>query len=243
MVQTEHNIKWAKSRARANLIRSINKGTVPLDPKTKDGQQRIMKLREIYDEVDGCEHFDYKKFSSRLAAVRKQMRANEEPEEPRIKWQKSQAKENLAEAILDGIIDETTPIEDIYNSIEGVELYRKSKLESRFKSLLKTVEKDKSRAEADKIAFDDFASRAIPSLTSHLGYVQWQGSEAQALLLADIEAGKHLTMTKQQLWLSNEEYSRNFPLQAFRDKFWQEIRTAKYFHTLKEKGKKKVADW
>jgi hypothetical protein len=71
---------------------------------------------------------------------------------------------------------------------------------------LKTVSKDRSRAAAGKIAFDDFVSRAIPSLTSHLGYIQWQGSEVQALLLADIEAEKHLNMTKQELWLSNIEY-------------------------------------
>jgi hypothetical protein len=37
MVQTEQNTKWANSRAKANLIRAINQGTVPLDPK-KDGQ-------------------------------------------------------------------------------------------------------------------------------------------------------------------------------------------------------------
>jgi hypothetical protein len=71
IVQTEQNTKWANSRAKANLICAINQGTVPLDPK-KDGQPR-MKLHEIYDAVDGCEHFDYGKFSSRLAAVRKKM--------------------------------------------------------------------------------------------------------------------------------------------------------------------------
>ena len=38
-----------------------------------------------------------------------------------------------------------------------------------------------------------------------------------------------------EFWMSQPAYSNNFPLKQFRDKIKQEIGTAKYVHTLKEK--------
>ena len=70
------------------------------------------------------------------------------------------------------------------------------------------------------------------------GYIQWQGSKAQELLKTDIENGMLDRLKKQVLWLSRPEYNNNFPLNVFHDKIYQEIRTAKYLHTLKVKGKR-----
>jgi hypothetical protein len=39
-----------------------------------------------------------------------------------------------------------------------------------------------------------------------------------------------------KLWESRREYFEQFPLDAFRDKIKQEVRTAKYLHTCKTKG-------
>jgi hypothetical protein len=238
-VETEVNTKWRNSRAKAALIRAINNGDVPLDP--KKGPK--MSLRDIYDSVDGCKRFDYSKFSSRLAAVRKKLRENEEPEEPATKWRNSRAKDLLSSAIIEGRVDPDQSMEDIYSSIEELKQYRFSKFEARYKSLLSQVENNSARATGDKVAFDDFLTRAVPSMFSHLGYMQWQGSRAQSLLRDDIKAELHLTMSKRDLWLWRDEYHEDFLLPEFRDKFWQEIRTSKYYHTLQEKGKKKVADW
>jgi hypothetical protein len=61
------------------------------------------------------------------------------------------------------------------------------------------------------------------SLFSHKGYVQWQGSDAQELLLLDIETNKHVTMRKRDLYGSRPEYYNHFPLKAFRDFLNQEV--------------------
>lgn len=242
--ESEDTKPWRQSRAKANLLKAINEGRVPREPK---GQPR-MTLRQIYESVDGLANYDYTKFSRRLTALRKKLKESEEPEEPKIKWANSKAKDLLASAIMRGDYDsgdgeDETPLQEIYNSIPELGLYRFSKFESRYKSLVATIAKNKSRATADKNAFDDFMSRAVVSLFSHRGYIQWQGSEAQAFMLEDIDNNLHLNPNKKEFWLSRAEYCENFPLDVFRDKIAQEIRTAKYIHTLKVKGKKKVADW
>jgi hypothetical protein len=64
-----------------------------------------------------------------------------------------------------------------------------------------------------------------------------QGSEAQELLKQDMEARLHETLGKEELFDLRSEYYLNFPLSVFRDKIYQEVRTAKYLHTIKERGK------
>jgi hypothetical protein len=64
-----------------------------------------------------------------------------------------------------------------------------------------------------------------------------QYSEAQELVKEDLEAGLHKTMSRMDLYGSRPEYYEHFPLDAFRDKVNQEIRTAKYLYTLKIRGK------
>jgi hypothetical protein len=48
------------------------------------------------------------------------------------------------------------------------------------------------------------------------------------------EKYKHHRMA---FWLTRPAYYDEFPLNAFREKISQEIRTAKYLHTLKVRGK------
>ena len=43
------------------------------------------------------------------------------------------------------------------------------------------------------------------------GHPRWQGSQAQLSLLDDIKKKKHLSMTKEQLYLSRPEYHNNYP--------------------------------
>jgi hypothetical protein len=81
-----------------------------------------------------------------------------------------------------------------------------------------------------------------PSLFFHKGHPEWQGSEAQKLLKLDMEAGKHARMSKTDLHESNIECYEKFPLDAFRDKVCQELRTtAKHLHTCRERGELHVA--
>jgi len=52
-----------------------------------------------------------------------------------------------------------------------------------------------------------------------------------------MEDGLHATMSPMDLYGERPEYHLNFPLEAFRNKIYQEIRTGKYLHTLKVRGK------
>ena len=78
-------------------------------------------------------------------------------------------------------------------------------------------------------------------------YSQWQGSSAQKLVKEHIKDGTLELYTKAKYeypkmayWLSRQEFYDEFPLYAFRDKIKQEIRTSKYHHTMKVKGKKET---
>ena len=127
----------------------------------------------------------------------------------------------------------------IYSIRPEFSQYSYEKFSGRIASVRKTVRDFMTRAAKDKERFDTFKSLNPVSKISHKEYIQWQGSEAQELLRQDIQEKNHEKMSKIDHWGSRVEYFTEFPLDAFRDKLYQEIRTAKYSHTLKERGKKK----
>ena len=237
--ESEGNPPWRESKAKAALVKAINNGEVPLD----SGREGGMTARDIYATLPELSAYDYSKFASRLRAVRQKIRTDEEPEEPKIKWQNSKAKDLLVQKLISGEITEEWSPEEVYRSISELSKYKFSLFAARLKRLRASVAESKSRAAEDDEAFCDFMSRSEPSLFSHKGYIQWQGSESQTLLQQDIHDNKHITQSKFQLWMSRSEYHESFPLTTFRSKIDQEIRTAKYIHTLKVKGKKLVRDW
>jgi hypothetical protein len=163
--------------------------------------------------------------------------------EPKIKWRKSKAKQLLYEAIIDGAVpleakDENgnvrMPVEDIYLLHQEFALYSFEKFPNRLQALREKIKDLDSRAEEDYLAFENYKQNHKPSLFSHKGYIQWQGSSAQELLLEDLDGYLEDPSKKpKDLWMSREEYRNEFPLDAFRDKIKQEIRTAKYLRTLK----------
>jgi len=170
--------------------------------------------------------------------------------EPKIKWGKSKARDLLFKDLVDRniprqAVDEhnksTMKLKDIFQMHPEYKLYDREKFSSRLSNLRKMYDELMVRAEIDQEAFEKYRENHQPSLFSHKGYPEWQGSEAQRLLKLDIEAGKHTRMSKTDLHESNIEYYGNFPLDAFRDKFYQEIRTGKYLHTCLEMGKLHVA--
>jgi hypothetical protein len=70
-----------------------------------------------------------------------------------------------------------------------------------------------------------------------MGYIQWQGFQAQKRLLEDMKDDLHINLAKKDLHKSRPEYYENFPLDVFRDKIAEEIWTTKYMYTMKMKGK------
>lgn len=166
--------------------------------------------------------------------------------EPKPKWGKSKARKLLYKDIFDGTVpikakDDkgkfTAKLADIYNSREEFKQYHYSKFSSRLGALRKTVADKLKRKALDQEAYDRYLSNHEVALFSHKGYIQWQGSDAQALALEHMEQNLHNT-TKWAIWHGDyAEFYGNFPLKEFKDKIRQEIRTAKYLHTLEVRGK------
>jgi hypothetical protein len=167
--------------------------------------------------------------------------------EPKIKWRNSKAKRLLYQAMMDGRV--TLDKDDLGDGGEKMTLraiyvleaefaeYNYDKFSHRVSSLRKTITDAESRAEQDQEAYDNFTASHPPSLYSHKGYMQWQGSDAQKQAIEDIKKGLHKSMAKFDLWQKRDVYYENFPLKEWRDKLNQEIGTAKYLHTLRVRGK------
>ena len=160
--------------------------------------------------------------------------------EPNIIWRKSLAKKLLKKAIVDGVVsEEATGEPGELEAIYGIHLefaaYDFGKFAARLARVREEFKNNTDRAVKDLDAFDNYISNHVVSVVSRKGYPQWQGSNAQLLLLTDIENDLHKTKP-QVLWESRPEYRNEFPLKAFRSKLEQEIRTAKYLHTVKMKG-------
>lgn len=126
----------------------------------------------------------------------------------------------------------------IYEMRPEFQQYHYSKFSSRLSALRKTIDEKEDRKRLDQEAFDNYVANHPVSLVSHKEYIQWQGSDAQELALEDIQQNVHNT-TKWKVWHGlRREYYENFPQRVFADKIRQELRTAKYLHTLlKARGK------
>jgi hypothetical protein len=171
--------------------------------------------------------------------------------EPKIKWKNSKARQILYKELTGGNIPRDAKdsngrfmvplLKEIYNIHEEYKLYDPKKFSSRLSSLRTQYHECIMLNAMDIKAFDNYRKNHQPSLFSHHGYPEWQGSEAQRLLKIDLEAKKQDTMSKMDLWDLKPEVHEHFPLKVFRDKINQEIRTAKYLYTIKERGKLHVA--
>jgi hypothetical protein len=166
--------------------------------------------------------------------------------EPKIKWKKSKARSLLYKDIVEGEVppdatdadgQSTMQLKEIYVMHPEFAEYDYEKFSRRLSSLRQIIKKFESRSRDDQEAFENFKNHHPPSLYSHKGYIQWQGSEAQELLLQDMEDKKHETMGKEELYREQREYYKQFPLHVFRDKIYQEQRTEKYLHTCRVMGK------
>jgi hypothetical protein len=201
-----------------------------------DGPLMSANVRYVHVVKEG----DINKFFDPRALEKKLMEA-EIFTEPRTKWKKSKAKEMLYTDIVEGRVpledDSNMPAAVIYSMHSEYADYDPDKFAARLESLRQSVKGSTTRANEDLIAFETYKSLHKVSLFSHLGYIEYQGSEAQRLLRKDIQEGRHISLGKKELYELRPEYFTEFPLNVFRDKLYQEIRTAKYVHTTRVKGK------
>ncbi len=121
----------------------------------------------------------------------------------------------------------TMQLKDLYLMRPEYSQYHYSKFSGRVSSLRSTIKDRNNRAGEDEQHFAECLNNHPGSAFSHKGFMQWQGSEAQELTKKDIAENLHVTMGKQGLYGLRPEYYDNFPLKDFRDKIYQEVRTAK----------------
>ena len=166
--------------------------------------------------------------------------------EPNIKWKHSKAKKLLYQDIIEGKVplyarddngNTTMATKDIYALRPEFAAYNYDKFPSRLSSLRDTIQKKMSRKGDDEIAFEAFVRYTPVSIKTSRGNIQWKGSEAQELALKDIAEGIHTEKGYRYLHEKRPEYFTNFPFELFRNKIRQEVKTAKYLHTVKVKGK------
>lgn len=157
------------------------------------------------------------------------------------KWNQSEARKLLFQDLSDGSIplqaSNGPTTRDIYNMRPEYSETDFSKFGRRLYDLRKKVRSMKSRAEQDQLALERYCKNHIPSATSRHGYAQYQGSQVQELLQKDIKENNCATLTHQEHWQSRPEFHKNYSLKTFRNLAYQEIRTSKYKHTLKVRGK------
>lgn len=206
----------------------------------RQGEDGAADLHAISRYVHITQEGDIESFFFDGDKVKRQIElAQDKKKEPKIKWKKSKARQLLYEYVKSGALgdDERVDYKELYESNPEYKKYDFDKFAGRVASIRKTVKENDARARLDLEAFKNYVERHEVSYFSHKGYTQWQGSDAQKQLQADIEAGKHLRMSKEDLYMSNREYYFKFDLRTFRDKIKQEIQTAKFYHTLAEKGR------
>ena len=127
-------------------------------------------------------------------------------------------------------------LEEIYLFNIEFQNYSFERFGARLAYIRADIKRNKNRATEDLAAFLRYKENNEVSLYSRKGYGQWQGSSAQECLLKDMLEGLHISNKPKALWESRAEYYEQYPLDAFRDKISQEVRTAKYLRTLKMKG-------
>jgi hypothetical protein len=166
----------------------------------------------------------------------------EKHKEPKIKWKKSKARALLYEDVKKNVVifdDNNKPVmslEEIYTMHEEYAEYRFDKFKERLKSIRKIVVEMDSRAEADKLALEQYISKHPISYSNWKGLMQWQGSGAQEAAKEDIANNMVQNIGYRQMYDNRSVYHQDFPFDDFRDKIRQEVRTGKYLHTLKVKG-------
>jgi len=187
------------------------------------------------------------KFTRRLRDLRKQIEKEGQPKTKTIEWKDHPARDLLVEEFRAGRIPldpkEMGPAEIYYNYADTLE-FKMDGMEhgdtftGRLLRLRNLIKKDKKRALKDHRALATaLQNHPVPLLDDH-GRPQWNGSVAQSQLKRDIAEGMHKTFTPLELYNHEHRnmYRTALSAKEFRWKIQQEVRTAKYLHTLKYKS-------
>ena len=165
-----------------------------------------------------------------------------EGEETKIRWFDSEAYQLLYNDLLSGEASSDLSADDIYVMRPEYAAYDHQKFPGRLEAMRNIVGALNERAKEDQDAFDNFVLNHEVSTRSRTGHIHWPGSEAQKISRDDIKKGKFAGAgAYRRMYNQREEYNQHFDFDIFCDRIRQEIKTGKYYHTLKIKGKQHKA--
>lgn len=139
-------------------------------------------------------------------------------------WGDSNAKKLMAQDLIDGFIPLEGPVntEELFNRLYADHPFfdnfpfDKTRYDARLRTLRTQVVNFKKWADYDaKAILEDFKVYP-PDRVNVRGELRFDGSEAQALLKADVANKLYETMKPKELWQSREEYHTKFSLKKFR---------------------------
>lgn len=120
-------------------------------------------------------------------------------------------------------------------------VFKDNNFGSRLKALRDKVKDRNNRAVRDEAAFRHDRLIYPRPCQDGFGLPHWPDSEAKELLNQDIDQGKHLILSKEDLWKSKPEYWECFPFEIFVKHVHQEIKTRKFHQYVADKRENKIA--
>jgi hypothetical protein len=152
------------------------------------------------------------------------------PPKPKvIAWKKSEAKEILKDAIVEGrVTDDMQPME-VYKMRPEYKPYKYANFRTNLRNLRAKIEKDYGRRDRDCMDYFGHDAQVREGLRQQAivanggtEIILWHLSDAQLLLKEDITTGFHLVVKPSELWQSRAEYQK-FSLKVFRKHIYQEV--------------------
>ena len=162
-----------------------------------------------------------------------------------VVWGKSEARDVLYDMLLAGEIPSDMKPKAVYlaylkhlPSFEPFQNYTALKFSGKLKSARERAGNKVNRALEDAEYFEhDRAIFPAPTVDTK-GQPMWKGSKAQEKLrkaLADIDSGKKAYVKPRILYMEEDEWNEDYPLEFFRKKLYQEMKFQKRAAWLLEK--------
>ena len=138
----------------------------------------------------------------------------------KIPWADSQAKEQLFRDIVAGKVTEDMKPRVVFAMHPELYSEYKKGFGSNYRNLQEAIAKEQARADQDRNFIEHDLALHPPAPFDGRGHPRWCGSEAERLLMQDIQDGVHKTMKPADLVQSRPEYA---PWLHFEDVFCDHI--------------------
>jgi hypothetical protein len=149
-------------------------------------------------------------------------------------WKDSKAKTKLIKYINKGKVTEKMKPRQVYQLHPEFQKFKYDRFRDNLCNLKKSIKKLQSVANRDAA---DLANDLVNRPPRENAFY-WPSSGAKVMLLNDIAAGRHLSMTPGKLWESNDEY-KQMSKKQFRDRLYKEVHAPvgrAYWGALRNEG-------